>query len=193
MAISCGKGKAAIANHLHDHADHVFVRQQSQQLAGEAAVPCGVVGCCEVDKHSSGLLFSWNAILDVLCQQGDLIYGRPPVSEDRLLLREQWVGDCFDRNVDESLEDFKGDTQQRYSLFGWTALNILGMNFKPFSNKVVTTTEDYHSTVMVTAVTHTSESCRNIFAQENSFRVFNTSSVLAKNWRCVKYMKIIFE
>jgi len=61
----------------------------SQQLAGEAAVPYGVVGCCEVDKHSSGLLFSGKAILDVLCQQGDLVYSRPPVSEARLLMWEQ--------------------------------------------------------------------------------------------------------
>jgi len=35
----------------------------------------------------------------------DLVYGRPPVSEARLLLWEQWVGDCFDTSVDESLED----------------------------------------------------------------------------------------
>jgi len=36
------------------------------------------------------------------------------VSEARLLLWVQWVGDCFDTSVDESLEDFKGETQQRY-------------------------------------------------------------------------------
>ena len=77
FAISGGKGEAAITNHLHDHVDHVSIRQQSQQLAGEDAVPHSVVGCCEVDEHSSGLLLSWKAILDVLCQQGDLIYGRP--------------------------------------------------------------------------------------------------------------------
>jgi len=46
---------------------------------------------------------------------GDLIYSRPPVLEARLLLWEQWLGDCFQTSVDESLEDFKGDTQQRYS------------------------------------------------------------------------------
>jgi len=85
-----------------------------QQLAGEAAVSYSVVGCCEVDKHSSGLLFSRKAILDVLCQQGDLVCGRTPVSEARLFLREQWLNDRFDTSVDESLEDFKGDTQQRY-------------------------------------------------------------------------------
>jgi len=28
--VSCGKGKAAIANHLHDHVYHVSIRQQLQ-------------------------------------------------------------------------------------------------------------------------------------------------------------------
>ena len=59
----------------------VSIRQQLQQLAGEAAVPYSVIGCCKVDKHSSGLLFSQKVILDVLCQQGDLVYGRPLVSK----------------------------------------------------------------------------------------------------------------
>jgi len=110
--------EAAIANHLHDHdhVNHVSIRQQLQQLAGEAAVPCSVLGCCEVDKHSSGLLFSRKAILDVLCQQGDLVYGRPPVSKVCLLVREQWVDDCVDMSLDGSLEDFKGVTQQGYGM-----------------------------------------------------------------------------
>jgi len=82
--------------------------QKFQQLAGEAAVPYSVVGSCDVEKHSSGLLFSRKAILDVLCQQGDLRYGRPPVSKARLLTREQWVDDSIDTKVDESLEDFDG-------------------------------------------------------------------------------------
>jgi len=88
--------------------DHVSIRRQSQQLAGEAAVPYSAVGCCEVDKHSSGLLFSRKTILDVLCQQGDLLYGRPPVSKARLLLWEQWIDHWFDTSVDESLEVFEG-------------------------------------------------------------------------------------
>jgi len=95
--------------------DHVSIRQLSQQVAGEDAVPYSVVGCCEVDKHSSGLLFKRKAILDVLSQRGDLIYGRPPVSKARLLSREQWVNDCFDTSVEESLEDFKGDTRRTHS------------------------------------------------------------------------------
>ena len=66
-----------ITNHLNDHVDHVSFRHQSQQLAGEAAVPYSVVGFCEVDKHSFGVLLSRKCILDVLCQQGDLVYGQP--------------------------------------------------------------------------------------------------------------------
>jgi len=66
----------------------VYIGKQSQQLAGEAAMPYGVVGCCEIDKHGSGLLLNRKAILDVLCEQGDLVYGRPPVSKARLFLWE---------------------------------------------------------------------------------------------------------
>ena len=47
-------------------------------------------------------------ILDVLCQQGDLVYGRPPVSISRLLPWEQCVDDWFGTSVGESFEDFKG-------------------------------------------------------------------------------------
>jgi len=97
-----------IANHHHDHVDHVSMRQQLQQLAGEAAVPYNVVGCCEVNKNSSGLFFSRKAILYVLCQQGDLVYGRPSVSKARLLPREQRFDDWIDTSVDESLEYLKG-------------------------------------------------------------------------------------
>ena len=56
-----------IDNHLHDHVDHVSIRQQSQQLAGEAAVPYGVVGCCEVDKHSSPAFFLAEKLSSMSC------------------------------------------------------------------------------------------------------------------------------
>jgi len=49
--------------------------RQSQQLAGEAMMPCSVTGSSEIDKLSSSLLLSRKAVFDVLCQQGDLIYG----------------------------------------------------------------------------------------------------------------------
>jgi len=76
-------------------------------------VPESVVGYCDIDKHSSGLLRR-KTILGVLWhQQGDLVYGRPPVSELCLLLRQQWVDDWFDTSIDVSLEYFEGDTEQR--------------------------------------------------------------------------------
>ena len=37
--------------------DHVPVWQQMQKLAGEAALPYGIICCCEINKHSTGLLF----------------------------------------------------------------------------------------------------------------------------------------
>ena len=95
--------------------DHVSVRQQSQQLPGEAAVPYSVIGCCEIDKHS---ILSRKAILNVLCQQDDLVYDRPPWSKARLLLWDQWVDYWFGTWSYESLEDFKGDTQERYGNVG---------------------------------------------------------------------------
>jgi len=110
FVVSGGEVEAAIANNLNDHMNHESIGQQLQLLAGDAVVPYTVTGCCEVDKHSSGLLFSRKAILDVLCQQGYLVYGRPPVSKSRLLLWKQWVDDWFDTSIDESLGDLKGDT-----------------------------------------------------------------------------------
>jgi len=42
------------------------------------------------------------------------------VSKARLLLWEQWVDDWFDTGVEESPEDFKGDTQKRFrAAAGW--------------------------------------------------------------------------
>jgi len=53
------------------------------------------------------------SILGVLCQQGDLDYGRLIVSKARLLPWEEWVDDWFDSwfdtSVDESLEDFQSE------------------------------------------------------------------------------------
>jgi len=64
-----------------------------------------VVGCCEIDKHSSGLLLSRKAIFDLLCQQGDPVVGRPSVSNPACSCGSK--SDRFDKTIDESLEDFK--------------------------------------------------------------------------------------
>jgi len=77
-------------------------------------MPHIVVGCCEMEKLISGLFLNERAILDILCQQDDLVYGRPIESKTRLLLWVQWVVDWCYTGTNESLEDFKGDTQQRY-------------------------------------------------------------------------------
>jgi len=54
-----------------------------------------------------GLFLCRKAIHDVLGQQGDLVYGRPPVLKIRLLLWEQWVDDWIDTSADESPEEKK--------------------------------------------------------------------------------------
>jgi len=80
------------------------------RVTSSTHVPYGIVGCCEIDKHSYGFL-SRKTTIDVLCQQGDLVYGRPPMSKACL---GAVVDDWFDTGIVESLEDIKGDTQQRY-------------------------------------------------------------------------------
>ena len=39
FAITGGEGEASISDKLQDHPNHVLIRQESQQLAGEAAMP----------------------------------------------------------------------------------------------------------------------------------------------------------
>ena len=41
-----GKGEAAVCDKLHDHFDHVPAWLQAQKLAGEAAMPYSIIGCC---------------------------------------------------------------------------------------------------------------------------------------------------
>jgi len=51
-------------------------------------MPYSVVGFCEIDKRSCGILLSAKPNLDASRQKDDLIYGRPTVSKARLFLRE---------------------------------------------------------------------------------------------------------
>ena len=90
------------------------VWEQAKQLAGEATMPNGIVSGCEVKKHSTGLIFSLKIILDVLGQQSDLIHSRFPASKTSLLLRQVWIYYWFKAGMDKTLENFKGDTEQRY-------------------------------------------------------------------------------
>ena len=102
-----------VCDKLHDHFDHVSVWQQTQKLAGEAAVPYSIIGCCEISKYSTSLLLCQKALLDVLSQQNELIYSQSPMSETSLLPREKRVDGGLDTGVDKKLEDLEGDTQQR--------------------------------------------------------------------------------
>ena len=52
-----GEGEAVVCDKLHDHFYHVSVWQQTQKLAGESAVPYSIIGCCEINRHSTGLIF----------------------------------------------------------------------------------------------------------------------------------------
>ena len=60
---------------LHDHFDHAPVWQQTQKLAGEAAVPYIIIGCCEISKHSTSLLsfFSFWPKSSPRCPESKLI------------------------------------------------------------------------------------------------------------------------
>ena len=75
LAVASCKGEASVADKLHNHTNHVLVRQKPQQLAGEATVPDSVIGSCQVDKDGTGLLFRFECILNALREQSDVIHG----------------------------------------------------------------------------------------------------------------------
>jgi len=56
------------------------------------------------------------------------------VSKTRLLLWQQWVDDWFDTRVDESLEDFKRDKQERYGTVAlWAPSGFSGLGIATIS------------------------------------------------------------
>ena len=67
LAFTGSKGETAIPDKFHDHTNHVLIQEKSKQLAGEAMMPDSVIGSCQIYKHSTGLLFCLERILDVLC------------------------------------------------------------------------------------------------------------------------------
>ena len=88
-------------------------------------MPYSVVGCCEVDEHKSGLLLSRKAILDAFCQQGDLVYGRTPVSKVSLLLREKRVDDWLDTSLTTTTYVRRSGRITDGTRCGWTTLQRL--------------------------------------------------------------------
>ena len=66
----------AILDKFYDHSYQMSVRNKPQKLAGQVTMPHGVIGCREVQKESTSLLFSREIVLDFVGCQGDLIYSR---------------------------------------------------------------------------------------------------------------------
>ena len=60
LSISGREGKAAILDKFLDHSHQMSVRYKPQKLAGQAAMPHGVIGCSEVHKDSTSLFFLAN-------------------------------------------------------------------------------------------------------------------------------------
>ena len=73
----------------------------------------GVIGCSEVQKDSTSLLFSRETVLDFLGHQDDLIYSRSSTSETCLLTWEKGIDDRLDAGINEPLKDLVGDAKQR--------------------------------------------------------------------------------
>ena len=109
--VSC-KGKASVANKLHNHTDPVLVQHKPQQRASEATVPDNVIGSCQVDKDGTGLLFRFKCILNALREQRDLLHGGPSASKTRLFPWEQRVNKRFDAGADKSLENLVRNRKQ---------------------------------------------------------------------------------
>ena len=86
-----GESRTPVLDELYDHTDHVPIRQEPQQLSGEAAVPDSVIFCCQIYEHGTGLLFCLKAVLNVLSEQNNLIYSGFLASKSSLFFREQWV------------------------------------------------------------------------------------------------------
>ena len=89
-------------------------------------------GCCDINKCSIGLLFHLNALLDILSQQSDLIYGWSLMWESRWLPREERVAGGLDTPVDKTLEgwiDNSLDTLKAYLAQGLWQLVLLSRSW----------------------------------------------------------------
>ena len=118
LSITGREGEVAVLDKFHDHSYQLSIRNKPQKLAGQAAMPHGVIGCSEVHKDSTSLFFfSRKTVLDFLGYQGDLIYSRSSASETCLLTWEQGIDDRLNAGINEPLEDLVEDAKQR----DWTA------------------------------------------------------------------------
>ena len=70
LSITGRESEAAVLDKFHDYSYQVSIRNKPQKLAGQAAMPHGVIGCSEVHKDSTSLIFSRKTVLDFLGHQG---------------------------------------------------------------------------------------------------------------------------
>ena len=127
LAATGGEGEASISDKLQDHPNHVFIRQKSQQLSGEAAVPHSVMSRCQIDKHSTDLFLSFERVLDILCEQNGLVHVYLPCQNPACS-----PGSCgLIIGKDKPFEDLVGDTKKRYRMI---ALRVL-LRLLGFSNR----------------------------------------------------------
>ena len=72
------EGKTPVLDLLHDNSYHVFVTQESEQLAGKSTVPESAISRCQIyntNTYGTGLSFCFKRVLNVLGQQNCLIRG----------------------------------------------------------------------------------------------------------------------
>ena len=58
LAVTGSKGETSVFDKLHNHFDHVLIRQKPQQLASKTTVPDSVISSCQIDKYSISLFLT---------------------------------------------------------------------------------------------------------------------------------------
>ena len=65
LLATASKRKSPVWDKLHDYSFHVFIRQESDQLAGEDKVADGVMSRREIYEHGTGLSFCLKTVLSI--------------------------------------------------------------------------------------------------------------------------------
>ena len=60
-----GECKTPVLNKLHDLLYHLFVRQESERFAGEAAITESAISRCQINKTAPVFLFCFKTVLNV--------------------------------------------------------------------------------------------------------------------------------
>ena len=66
FSASDSERKASVLDKLHVHSYHVFVWQESKQLAHEAMVSGCVINCSQIYKHGTKPFFCLKHVLNIM-------------------------------------------------------------------------------------------------------------------------------